>query len=273
MPTNDPVAPRSVAGVQAPVARAPLRGRTRARRRRGLPRRRRSSRGLADARGRRRARRRHASRRRSAAVRSAGSSVAAVQRALGIPADGIFGPQTAARSSASSAPTASTVDGIAGPATLAALGLSRAQRVERLALVRARLGAAPPARSRSIAQCESGGNPAAVSPSGQYRGKYQFTRATWRASAAPATRPPRREADAGRASRPRCYARPRHSPWPVCGRTGQRQRSVAGASRIRSTRAGAPAATALAGTSFVTTVFVPMIALSPTVAPRRMHAP
>ena len=32
-----------------------------------------------------------------------------------------------------------------------------------------------------IAQCESGGNPAAVSPSGEYRGKYQFSRATWRA--------------------------------------------------------------------------------------------
>ena len=32
-----------------------------------------------------------------------------------------------------------------------------------------------------IAQCESGGNIAAVSPSGQYRGKYQFSQATWEA--------------------------------------------------------------------------------------------
>ena len=38
-------------------------------------------------------------------------------------------------------------------------------------------------------------------------------------------------------------------------------------------RAGTPATTALAGTSLVTTASVPMIALSPTVTPRRMHAP
>jgi hypothetical protein len=32
---------------------------------------------------------------------------------------------------------------------------------------------------RRIAQCESGGNPRAISPGGQYRGKYQFSRSTW----------------------------------------------------------------------------------------------
>jgi hypothetical protein len=31
-----------------------------------------------------------------------------------------------------------------------------------------------------IAECESGGNPRAVSADGRYRGKYQFDRATWR---------------------------------------------------------------------------------------------
>jgi hypothetical protein len=51
------------------------------------------------------------------------------------------------------------------------------------------------------------------------------------------------------------------------------QRRVFGSSRIRITRAGTPATTAFAGTSFVTTALVPMIALSPTVTPRRMHAP
>ena len=34
-----------------------------------------------------------------------------------------------------------------------------------------------------------------------------------------------------------------------------------------------PAATALAGTSLVTTVLVPITQLSPIVTPRRMHAP
>ena len=32
-----------------------------------------------------------------------------------------------------------------------------------------------------IAQCESGGDPTAVSADGRYRGKYQFSRATWEA--------------------------------------------------------------------------------------------
>ena len=42
---------------------------------------------------------------------------------------------------------------------------------------------------------------------------------------------------------------------------------------MRSTRAGTPATTAFAGTSPVTTLVVPMTALSPTVTPRRKHAP
>src|SRR3712207_9040242 len=33
---------------------------------------------------------------------------------------------------------------------------------------------------KQIAMCESGGNPRAISPDGKYRGKYQFSRPTWR---------------------------------------------------------------------------------------------
>jgi hypothetical protein len=33
---------------------------------------------------------------------------------------------------------------------------------------------------RKIARCESGGDPRAVSPDGRFRGKFQFTRSTWR---------------------------------------------------------------------------------------------
>jgi len=51
------------------------------------------------------------------------------------------------------------------------------------------------------------------------------------------------------------------------------QRSDRGALRIRSTRTGTPAATALSGTSFVTIVDVPSTQLSPTVAPRRIATP
>ena len=57
------------------------------------------------------------------------------------------------------------------------------------------------------------------------------------------------------------------------GSTGSVQRSSCGASRMRITRAGMPATTALAGTSLVTTELVPTIELSPTLTPRRMQAP
>jgi hypothetical protein len=84
--------------------------------------------------------------------------------------------------------------------------------------------AAPRAASRSssgstlarIAQCESGGNPSAISADGRYRGKYQFTRATWRAmggSGDPA-RAPEAEQDQRAAA---LLAREGTSPWPVCG--------------------------------------------------------
>src|SRR5438445_12186064 len=36
-----------------------------------------------------------------------------------------------------------------------------------------------PKELKKIAMCESGGNPRAVSPSGRYRGKYQFDMETW----------------------------------------------------------------------------------------------
>jgi peptidoglycan hydrolase CwlO-like protein len=68
-----------------------------------------------------------------------------------------------------------------------------------------------------IAQCESGGNRAAVSSSGLYRGKYQFDPQTWRSvggtgdpAAAPVAEQDRRAA--------LLYAQRGSSPWPVCGR-------------------------------------------------------
>jgi len=51
------------------------------------------------------------------------------------------------------------------------------------------------------------------------------------------------------------------------------QRIARGASRMRITLAGTPPTTAFAGTSLVTTELVPMTLLSPTLTPRRMHAP
>ena len=210
-----------------------------------------------------------------------------------------------------------------------------------------------------IAACESGGDPAAISADGRYRGKYQFSRATWRAMGgtgdpadapeseqdacaaalleaarhrppgptAPERRPLTPAGGSRRRIAPRARSRSTTSPRCVTSelavrherargvadglhqrpevlvarqrarrvaradrlarvalreepedrgldlRAGHRHRSRSGASRIRSVRAGAPATTALSGTSLVTTVFVPTMQLSPTVTPRRMQAP
>jgi peptidoglycan hydrolase-like protein with peptidoglycan-binding domain len=140
---------------------------------------------------------------------SSGSSVQALQRALGVTPTGNFGPITARAVRAFQRSHGLTVDGIVGPMTSAALGIGGA--------------AAPRSASSSssstlarIAQCESGGNPSAISADGRYRGKYQFTRATWRAmggSGDPA-RAPEAEQDRRAAA---LLAQAGTSPWPVCG--------------------------------------------------------
>lgn len=68
----------------------------------------------------------------------------------------------------------------------------------------------------AIASCESGGNPAAVSSDGSYRGKYQFSLETWASvggSGDPAAAP--EEEQDYRAAL--LYAQSGSSPWPVCG--------------------------------------------------------
>lgn len=68
----------------------------------------------------------------------------------------------------------------------------------------------------SIAACESGGDPTAVSSDGTYRGKYQFDYGTWESmggSGDPAAAP-EAEQDYRAAL---LYAASGSSPWPVCG--------------------------------------------------------
>jgi transglycosylase-like protein len=68
----------------------------------------------------------------------------------------------------------------------------------------------------SIAACESGGDPTAVSSDGSYRGKYQFDFGTWESvggSGDPAVAP-EGEQDYRAAL---LYAQSGSSPWPVCG--------------------------------------------------------
>ena len=68
----------------------------------------------------------------------------------------------------------------------------------------------------AVAACESGGDPAAVSSDGTYRGKYQFDEGTWESvgghgdpAAAPADEQDYRAA--------MLYSRAGSSPWPICG--------------------------------------------------------
>jgi lysozyme family protein len=134
-----------------------------------------------------------------------GVDVAAVQDALGVPADGVVGPQTRRAIRRFQRANGLTVDGVVGPQTLAALGLNGGTAK-----------ASSDATLEEIAQCESGGDPTAISADGRYRGKYQFSRATWRAMGGtgdPAKAP---EAEQDRRAAALLAARGT-DPWPVCG--------------------------------------------------------
>jgi hypothetical protein len=104
-------------------------------------------------------------------------------------------------------------------------GLHRALRVlrKRVRRLRARLrdrhsGLTPGVRGllARIAYCESKGNPRAISASGTFRGKYQFSYGTWQAvgGRGDPARASEREQDRRAAM---LLARSGSSPWPVCG--------------------------------------------------------
>jgi len=85
-------------------------------------------------------------------VRTRGSSVRALQRALGITADGVFGPGTARAVRAFQRRRGLTADGVVGPATWRALGVRGARPVLRRARPRgSRRGGLPLAVRRAIA--------------------------------------------------------------------------------------------------------------------------
>ena len=155
----------------------------------------------------------------SAAVRTAGSTVAKLQAALGITADGVYGPNTRRAVRNYQRNQGLAVDGVAGPVTLAHLGLAGqgSGAATRSTASSGASASAPNATLARIAACESSGNPSAVSASGQYRGKYQFSRATWRAyggTGDPAAAPESVQ-DAIAA---KLLAARGTQPWPVCGR-------------------------------------------------------
>lgn len=149
----------------------------------------------------------------AAAVLSPGDSgpaVATLQRKLRVrPADGEYGPRTKRAVRRFQKRRGLPADGVAGPATLGAL---------RVVVKASQAPTRIPATLRRIAECESGGEPTAVSPDGRYRGKYQFARGTWKALGGqgdPARAP---EADQDRIAL-ELFKAQGTKPWPNCGPT------------------------------------------------------
>jgi len=160
-------------------------------------------------------------------------TIAAAQRALGVPADGVVGPRTRAATKRFQRKKGLTADGVIGPQTLKALGVD-ADAAEGSQ-------GADPVLER-IASCESGGDPTAVSADGRYRGKYQFSLETWAAMGGEGD-----PAQAGEAEQDRIAAKllkqAGTSPWPNCAYPLDRQgfaavRDLSGRLGARSTGPG-----------------------------------
>ena len=88
----------------------------------------------------------------------------------------------------------------------------------RRAKAKKRAAAAPviPPQLAAIAQCESGGNPAAIGGGGSYRGLFQFDMGTW--ASVGGSGDPAAASVAEQVKRAQIlYDRAGPSPWPVCG--------------------------------------------------------
>jgi hypothetical protein len=108
---------------------------------------------------------------------SRGKAVKRLQRKLGLRADGVYGRGTKRAVKRFQKRNGLKADGIAGPETLRELGI-KLRRHDTSSDEGSSVSL--PAKLRRIAECESGGNPRAVSADGRYRGKFQFDMETWR---------------------------------------------------------------------------------------------
>jgi hypothetical protein len=145
-------------------------------------------------------------------------AVSAVQQQLGVTVDGVAGPQTRKALRSWQAKNGLDADGVIGPATLKAMGVSAGAATSRTASAKnAGATGSADATLAKIAQCESGGDPTAVSSSGQYRGKYQFDRQTWRANGGTGDPAAASEATQDRVAA-KLFAARGTAPWPVCGK-------------------------------------------------------
>jgi peptidoglycan hydrolase-like protein with peptidoglycan-binding domain len=160
---------------------------------------------------------------------SRGTAVKQLQRVLSVrPVSGYYGSETRRAVKRFQKRRGLTADGVAGPATLRALGI----RVTKSSYATG--GSAPsggrsgststssggsdvklPAVLKKIAQCESGGNPRAVSRSGRYRGKFQFDQATWESAGGTGDPAAASESTQDRIAL-KLYRKRGTAPWPNC---------------------------------------------------------
>jgi hypothetical protein len=152
-----------------------------------------------------------------------GTAVKQLQRKLHVrPVSGFFGVKTRAAVKRFQRGHHLKADGVAGPATLRKLGMqvnSAGNDTGGTTPGSSNGGASHvkvPAELRRIAQCESGGNPRAVSRTGRYRGKYQFDQATWEAWGGRGDPIRASEATQDRVA-VRLYRKRGTAPWPNCG--------------------------------------------------------
>ena len=156
----------------------------------------------------------------SLTVGSTGTVVKQLQRKLHLPVTGYYGTQTKRAVKRFQAANGLPADGVAGPQTLAALGI-RVRGASYSTGGTSYSGGSSgssvrlPAELRRIAQCESGGNPQALSRTGKYRGKYQFDVATWRSAGGSGDPVQAPESVQDRIAL-RLYRREGTAPWPNC---------------------------------------------------------
>jgi peptidoglycan hydrolase-like protein with peptidoglycan-binding domain len=143
-----------------------------------------------------------------------GAAVKRIQRRLHVrPVDGVFGRITERAVKRFQRRKGIEADGVVGPATREAMGLATISSGSAGAYTDP--GVALPRVLRQIAKCESGGNPTAVSANGRYRGKYQFTRSTWRALGGHGDPAAAAEGTQDRIAL-KLYRRSGTAPWPSC---------------------------------------------------------
>jgi peptidoglycan hydrolase-like protein with peptidoglycan-binding domain len=136
-------------------------------------------------------------------------STKAIQRALGIKADGVMGPQTKRALKRYQRAHDLKVTGRADTATLASLGLTAPRQNASFDALDA------PTVLAKIAQCESGGDITAVSRNGRYFGKYQFSQATWEAMGGEGN-PAEADEATQDALAQKLFALRGTAPWPAC---------------------------------------------------------